>query len=119
MSNDTKPKGEVTIMGGSLAVPFPGRHWSLMLRQKDNLSHSGFFEHHRCEVTPGIIAEFLPHWRTLRWRPRARNLPGFVACSATDDEFWIGLLAGVGSSLTSEQMVGEFNQYMAEVALDA
>lgn len=104
-------RGYVGPMGKYLLVSFDERDWHVMIRRIDNRSCDSFGQYHGRIVTNAEVEQFLSNWNSLVWK--SSSIAYSRGLTAHDGSFWVGLLTTESSSLSDEQIITEFKEFMA------
>lgn len=106
-------KGRSEPRGRNLFVEFDGKDWRIMTCRRDGELCDRFGEYHGCDVTVDMLREFMPNPNALTWVPS--SVSRSRALCARDDEFEVRLLIAKSSSLSDDQIIGEFKEIMAGI----
>ena len=100
--------------GGFLSVSPDGKDWHIRLtRIHENRCHE-FAERHGGTVTVAEVRRFLPNWDSLEWKHSRKDVGPSIAVTAADGEIRWALITMEGCTLTEEQIIKEFRQFMAD-----
>lgn len=105
--------GEATAMGTSLELSAHGVGWHMSIGRADGKSDPRFLASNGKPVTPADVAQFVPDWRTLVWRSVAESMFSHSKCHAESSAYQITLSGTRDSSLSPEDVIRAFEQYMA------
>lgn len=105
--------GEATAMGTSLELSAQGVHWHMSIRRGDGKSDPRFLAYNGKPVTAADVAQFIPQWSTLTWQSIADSMFSHSKSHAESSGYQITLSGTRSSSLSQEDVVAAFNQFMA------
>jgi len=104
-------RGRSEPRGRNLFVEFDDKDWRIMICRRDGESCDRFGEHHGRTIITDMLRKFIPNLDALAWVPNSAFRSR--ALCAKDGEFEIRLLIAKGSSLSDDQIIGEFKEAMA------
>jgi len=105
--------GEATTMGTSLELSSPGVEWHMSIRRLDGKSDPRFMAYNRKSVTVADVAQFIPNWRLLTWQRTADSMFSHSKSHADDSAYQITVSGARGSSMSQDDVVKKFEQFMA------
>lgn len=104
-------RGYVGPMGQYLSVSFDDRDWHVMIRHIHKESCDSFCQYAGRAVTSAELKQLLPNWASLVWK--SSSIAYSRGLTAHDGNFWVGLLTMESYSLSDEQILKEFKEFMA------
>jgi hypothetical protein len=106
-------RGEATVMGTSLELSAQGVDWHMSIRRADGESDPRFMACNGKLVAATDVAQFVPNWRTLPWRSIADSMFSHSKSRAEDSGYHITVSSVRGSSLSHEDVISAFEEFMA------
>jgi len=103
-------RGQWDSTSNSLYVRFQEVDWHIMIRRCDGKPCEHMRNYDGRDVSADTLKDFLPHWQSLTWQP-TRTFDCHVL-SAEDGDFRVRLLAAMESSLSKDQIIDQFKEFM-------
>ena len=110
-------EGFAMPMSRSLHVFAKGRRWSLEIRRMDDNTDERFKSFHEKKLRSGDIRQFLPHWKSLKWKKTPEEfkiIHNTYEYCASDSQYRARLYINKDVEKPPEKIIGEVKEALAE-----